>query len=223
MKRGLWALALVLLAVVLVPVSRASADTVPAGFVYRSGRQLMLDGAPYRFVGFNAFGMAGCATGSRWTDEQLDAYFAQLPPASMSRTWAFSRWGIDALEHVVASAERNGQKIILSLAEAGNGCEEPAKDDAWYQSGYQAGYLPWVQQVVTEFKDSPAIGMWELINEPGHHSMVDATTMKTFLDSVAGTIKGIDRYHLVESGAMAEYAPGFADFGLVHSGPNIDV
>jgi mannan endo-1,4-beta-mannosidase len=203
---------------------RAQATTaVPAGFVHRQGRTLMLDGSPYRFVGFNAFGMAGCATGTAWSCDQLDAYFGQLPADAMTRTWAFAHWGIAPLDQIVASAEAHQQKLVLSLAEAGSGCEPSTKDTTWYQSGYRTDYLTWVRDVVGRYRDSPAIGMWEIINEPGHLSTVDEPTLKAFLDSAAATIKGIDPYHLVESGAMAEYAPGNADFGLLHSGPDIDV
>ncbi len=186
----------------------------------------MLDGAPYRFVGFNAFGMAGCATGSPWSQNQLDTYLSQLPPRAMTRTWAFEHWGIGALDAIVASAQAHDQKLIFSLAgasKAGEGCEPDTKDSAWYQSGYQGDYLSWVRTVVSRYSGSPAIGMWEIMNEPGNLSTVDEPTLKAFLDSTAATIKGIDSYHLVESGAMAEYAPGNTDFGLLHSGPDIDV
>jgi mannan endo-1,4-beta-mannosidase len=215
---------LVVVAGVSAPaLRRAIAADAPAGFVYRQGHTLMLNGAPYRFVGFNAFGMAGCATGTAWTDDQLDGYFDQLPPAAMTRTWAFQRWGVAALDRTVAAAQRHGQKMILSLAEAGGGCEPTAKDVTWYRSGYQGDYLTWVRTVVTRYRDAPSIGMWEIINEAGHTSTVDGPTLKAFLDSVAATIKGIDPAHLVESGSMAEYAPGSADFAALHSGPDIDV
>jgi mannan endo-1,4-beta-mannosidase len=70
-------------------VAEASA-AAPAGFVYRNGRYLMLDGLPYRFVGFNSFGITGCATGTPWGRQQLDGLFGGLRPASMNRTWAFA-------------------------------------------------------------------------------------------------------------------------------------
>jgi hypothetical protein len=202
---------------------RAFAGSVPAGFVYRDGRYLMLDGQRYRFVGFNSFGITGCATGTPWGQEQLDGLFGSLPPGSMTRTWAFAGYGVQRLEPVVARAEANGQKLILSLANAGADCGESLKDFTWYQSGYRDAYLTWVRMVVARFKDSPAIGMWEIMNEPGNQSTVDTATMKDFLDTAAATIKGIDPYHLVSTGAMAEYTPGTTDFALVHSGPNIDV
>jgi hypothetical protein len=46
-----------------------------------------------------------------------------------------AHWGIDALDRIVAPAQAHGQKLILSLAEAGSGCEPSVKDTAWYQSG----------------------------------------------------------------------------------------
>jgi mannan endo-1,4-beta-mannosidase len=201
----------------------ASASSVPAGFVYRQGRDLMLDGRPYRFVGFNSFGITGCATGTPWEQDEMDAYFTSLPPASMTRTWAFEAYGVARLEPLVARAEAWGQKLILTLANAGADCGESLKGNDWYQDGYRGGYLSWVRTVVARFKDSPAIGMWEIMNEPGHLSTVDSATMKSFLDGAAAAIKGVDPQHLVSSGSMAEYTPGSTDFQLIHSGPDIDV
>lgn len=208
-------------------VAAGGVHDVPPGFVHRVGRNLMLDGEPYRFVGFNAFGMTGCATGKAWTRAELDAYFAGLPPAAMTRTWAFARYGVAALDLVVERAEAHGQKLILSLANQGRDCGEEAKDAAWYNGGFRGAYLSWVREVVARYRHSPAIGMWEIINEPGHQTTGVSTAMiKSFLDETAAVIKGIDPHHLVESGAMAEYTAGTGgseNYGLLHSGPHIDV
>ncbi|WP_185949826.1 RICIN domain-containing protein [Microbispora sp. KK1-11] len=201
--------------------------TAPAGFVYRSGRNLMLNGNLYRFAGFNAFGMTGCATGDPWTRAQLDTYFSGLPPVAMSRTWAFKSYGVDELDVIVERAQAHGQKLILSLANQGADCGEAAKDAAWYQGGFRGAYLSWVREVVTRYKNSPAIGMWEIINEPGHRTTGVTTSMiKAFLDETAAVIKTIDPHHLIESGAMAEFTEGTGtsdNYGTLHSGPNIDV
>lgn len=206
-----------------VRMSAVRAAGAPAGFVQRQGRYLTLDGQPYRFVGFNAYGITGCATGRPWTQAEIDAYLTSLPPASMTRTWAFQHFGVEQLELLVARAEAHGQKLILSLANADADCGEAKKDNAWYAGGYRGQYLSWVRTVVSRFRNSPAIGMWEIMNEPGHKSTVDDTTMKAFFDETAATIKEIDPYHLVSTGSMSEYTPGTNDFGYVHSGPNIDV
>jgi hypothetical protein len=203
----------------------AGAGAVPSGFVYRDGKDLKLDGQPYRFAGFNAFGMTGCATGTAWTQAELDTYFSGLPRAAMTRTWAFESFGDDALARIVASAEAHGQKLIFSLANQGQDCGESAKDLSWYQTGYKGAYLSWVRTVVTRFKDSPAIGMWEIINEPGYGMTLDVPTLKTFFDATAALIKGIDPNHLVETGTMAEYTypDKYTGYAILHSGPDIDV
>ncbi|MEV0595498.1 RICIN domain-containing protein [Nonomuraea cavernae] len=205
--------------------AEARASAVPPNFVHREGKDLKLDGRPYRFVGFNAFGMTGCATGTAWTQAELDAYFSGLPPAAMTRTWAFEWFGVEALDRIVASAEAHGQKLIFSLANQGQDCGESDKDLAWYRTGYQGGYLSWVTTVVSRFKDSPAIGMWELINEPGNGLALDVTTLKNFFDATAAAIKRIDPHHLVETGTMAEYAhpDKYTNYAILHSGPDIDV
>lgn len=206
---------------------------VPTGFVYRNGKTLLLDGHPYKFAGFNAYGMSGCETGSAWSKSMLDDYFSNLPSASMTRTWAFSAYGTSALDQIVASAAAHDQKLILSLADGNSNCrdydgspggEGTGKNTSWYVSGYKTNYLDWVRTVVSRYKDSPAVGMWEIINEPGHTGgKVDEATMRAFFDVAAATIKGIDQRHLVESGALGEYVSGTTDYAYVHGGPNVDV
>ena len=59
------------------------------GFLYREGRQLMLNGKPYRCVSFNSFQLCGCGHDYElFTDEQTEALFASLPDNTIVRTWA---------------------------------------------------------------------------------------------------------------------------------------
>ncbi|NUR47521.1 MAG: cellulase family glycosylhydrolase [Hamadaea sp.] len=241
LRAGVLAVALFL--GVLAPAGPAHAVTA-TGFVYRNGSTLMLDGLSYQFVGFNAYGMAGCATGSAWTAGQMDAYFAGLPPLSMTRVWAFapslSPVTTTALDLIVAKAAAHRQKVIFSLADGPSNCEKdgannPAVNDsgktrAWYQTGYQTVYLPWVAQVAQRYSTSPAVGMWEIMNEPGHRTSIASadkpaflTEMRSFFDTVAAAIKNADPNHLVESGTLAEYTNGTTDYAYVHGGPNVDV
>ena len=88
-------------------------QAAPAGFVTREGKNLMLNGAVYKFVGFNAYGMTGCYPRA-WTQEEIDAYFQSLPTASMTRIWAFEKQK-DNLDLVVTRAEANGQKFLHRL------------------------------------------------------------------------------------------------------------
>jgi mannan endo-1,4-beta-mannosidase len=210
------------------PVQSETQELAPANFLYRQGKQLYLNGAPYQMVGVNAFSLTGC--GAVPTAAQLDAFFAGQRPNSLTRTWAFRPQGLANIEKVVAAAAKYNQKLILTLADGRsycgewdgyNGSDGSGKQPSWYSSGFRTNYIPWVRQVVTRFKDSPAVGMWELINEPG-----DATpaAIKSFFNETSTVIKGIDPNHLISSGSWAPWAyGGEAGFRDLHDVPNIDV
>ncbi|AGZ41046.1 cellulase family glycosylhydrolase [Actinoplanes friuliensis] len=202
--------------------SSASAAAVPNhGFLTRSGRQLMLDGQPYKFVGVNAFGLTGCdGAGTDTSDAGLDAYFASLRPKSVTRTWAFKPFGLEIVDRVVAAAERHNQLVIFALADGANYCADGGHDAAFYAGGYKGAYLTWVRSVVARYRDSKAVAMWELMNEPKDAS--SDTVMKNFFDDTAAIIKSLDPNHLVSSGSQAAYVGGTSDYAYVHSGPNID-
>lgn len=220
------------IAVVLM-IRSFAATTPPAGFVYRSGKSLMLNGAPYKFVGFNAYGMTGCETGSPWNQAQIDAYFKSLPPASVTRIWAFKDRSAN-LDLVVARAEANNQKLVMTLGNGLKNCEGPSngydRDDGtslgttFFQTTYKGTYISWVKTAVAKYKNSPAVAMWEVSNEGGHQSSTSAAIMKSYYDTTAATIKGIDAQHLVSTGALAEYTyGGEAGYKSIHEGANIDV
>jgi hypothetical protein len=66
--------------------SGASGNTVkfggttpaPSGFVTRNGKDLMLGGSVYKFVGYNYFGLTGCADGTPDSQATVDRYFSGL-------------------------------------------------------------------------------------------------------------------------------------------------
>ena len=181
----------------------------------------MLDGRPYKFVGVNAFGLTGCdGVGTDTSAAGLDAFFAALRPKSVTRTWAFKPFGLDVVDRVVAAAERNNQMVIFALADGANFCADGGHDAAFYAGGYRGDYLTWVRSVVARYRDSKAVAMWELMNEP--KGAASDTIMKNFFDETAATIKSLDPNHLVSSGSQAAYVDGTNDYAYVHSGPNID-
>ena len=61
-------------------------------FLYREGRQLMLNGKPYQCASFNSFQLCGCGHDYElFTDEQIDNLFASLPKNTIVRTWCMGR------------------------------------------------------------------------------------------------------------------------------------
>ena len=134
------------------PVANDRAPTVSSGVIGTAGGQLVLDGAPYRFVGVNAYEIgtdwgtdAGC--GGMLSTGELDAFFASLPPHSLVRFWAFEGsmavnvrthridWG--PLDRVFAAAAAHHQLLVPSLTGQSGGCDNQHwQDPSWYQGGF---------------------------------------------------------------------------------------
>jgi hypothetical protein len=242
----------------LVAASRA----VPKGFLTRAGSRLVLDSKAFRFTGVNAYSLAtvwgrnaGC--GPAATDAQLDALFAGLRPNSLVRIWAYQGsmttnvvtgardW--TALDRVVAAAARRGQKLILSITGQGEGCDDGRwKDLTWYAGGYRtalnldprtritASYWDYTREIVTRYKSSPVVGMWELVGEPevsvaSTHACLDhdqaAGVLREFFDTVGGEVKRIDPHHLIHSGVIGSGQCGSSGehYTYVHESPALDV
>lgn len=240
-----------------------STETVPtpSGFVSRSGTQLRLGGAPYRFTGLNAYHLStdyavnyGC--GENNTVADVDAFFASLRPNSMVRVWAFQQLAWDktkgsmaftTFDRIVASAEKHGHKLVMSLANQwDHGCGETRKNEWWYGGGYRQvvtdgttvgqqtnklSYWDYVRTIVPRYANSPAVGMWEPLNEPEPSNAdfsctaTSAATFKAFFDVVGGEIHRLDPNHLVSSGLLGSGQCGAREgqYETLHQSPGIDV
>jgi mannan endo-1,4-beta-mannosidase len=192
-------------------------------------------------VGVNNYDLTGAHTGSAVSAADADAFFAQLPPHSMVRVWAFEEWGLPAVTQTVRLAEKYNQKVILALADGSTESgRSPKWTLAWYQGGYKSpfydaawgknvNYWNWVSTAVTAFKASPAVAIWELMNEPGSGSIVSnitTTDIKQFFDTNAAHIKQLDPIHLVSTGSggpWQTFQAGADGYAQVHSGPDIDL
>jgi hypothetical protein len=230
-------------------------------FLTRQGSQLEFGGAPYRVIGIDAYELAtdwghntGC--GGMVDDSTLESLFGSLPTHSLVRMWGFQGsmatnpvthqrdW--TGLDRVVAAAQRHGDLLVVSLANQPGDCDDGHwKDRAWYAGGYQnvypgngstiatVSYWDWVHEIVSRYRDSTAIGMWELVNEPeatdcalgsnvsncyGHQVCPDSgaatAAMTAFFDSVGNEIKRIDPHHLVESGVLGGAQCGWVGDGF---------
>jgi mannan endo-1,4-beta-mannosidase len=143
----------------------------------------------------------------------------------MVRVWAFEPWGIKPIEDTVRLAEKHGQKLILVLNDGTANCAVPELDPDWYRQGFRGAYFDWIERLATEFRDSPAVAIWELIGEGGLDAL-STDEVKQFYDESAARIKQIDPSHLVSTGALAPWQSfqfGAAGYAYVHSGPNIDL
>lgn len=224
------------LAFIFVPSLRAQGDggnpevAPPKGFIYRDGSQLMLNGKPYQSASFNSFQLSGCGHEYEvFTDAEVNSLFASLPDNILIRTWAFPG-SAAKIGQVIKAAEEHDIKLLLTLADGRSHCGHTdgakngggsGKRSDWYVSGFRTHYLPHAREMTATYKDSPAVGMWEIINEPGD---ADWRTIKSFLDEVAAEIKENDPNHLVSTGSWAPWAyDGVDNFRALHESPDIDV
>ena len=186
---------LILVMALLMAVPISAKPKYRKGFLYREGRQLMLNGKPYRCVSFNSFQLCGCGHDYElFTDEQTEALFASLPDNAIVRTWATPAFH-HRTDYLVRLAEKYDIKLILSLGDGRSGCGDfdgapdgdgSGKTQEWYERGFRDKYLPHVIEMTTRYKDSPAIAMWEIINEPGE---ADWATIRDFLHEVAEVLR----------------------------------
>jgi alpha-galactosidase len=215
---------------------------MPRGVIAARGGSLWLNGAPYRFTGINAYDLAtdwsvnkGCGT----QVNDLDGFFGQLRDNSLVRFWAFQDLATNkttgvrdwtGMDRVMAAAERHHQRVIMVLGNEWGVCDH-AKDTSFFAGGYRtvvggqlASYWDYLHEIVGRYRTSPALGMWELINEP-EVSCGAAATLRSFFDTVGGELKRLDPTHLLESGVIGGNQCGLAgnDYLTVQSSPAVDV
>jgi hypothetical protein len=203
-----------------------------ASFVTRRGRELVLDGRPFTFVGFNIYNansLNNCwyALGDgSGLDTVLDSiggaqnvfrawFFQYLATRDGARDWT-------AFDHTLQVAARHGQRVIATLGDQWGDCERPDRsdfrDEAWYRSGYRAtpdnpytskSYRDWVTEIVSRYRNEPTILAWQLMNEAedpvarqGECSATAPATLRSWANDLASLVKRIDPNHLLSIGTM---------------------
>lgn len=158
-------------------------------FVTASGTQLLLDGQPFRFAGFNIYN-ANSFNDSCWSDlgtgSALDDALTTIGPGqTVFRAWFFQNMATTntqrdwtAFDHTLGIARQHRVRVIATLGNFWNDCEGGAvtgryRTESWYRSGYRtlrtptlpATYREWVAEVVSRYRDDPTIMAWQLMNE----------------------------------------------------------
>jgi hypothetical protein len=205
------------------------------------------------------------------SEDQMNQLFASLPPNSLVRFWAFqgtiaTNVNTDQLDwapidRVFAAAEAHHQRLIVVISGQGSGCDGSHwQDPSWYDGGFKdvfndptttdgTGHTPlsyweYLQDIVSRYASSPALGMWEPMSEAeastcppqyeptncsGHQTCPDeaaaATALRYFFYTVGAEIHALDPKHLVESGLLAGGQCGTqgSDYQYVSASPGIDV
>ena len=212
---------------------------------------------------------AGC--GGMATTAQIDAFFASLRPDSLVRFWAFQGtmatnvhtgqldWA--PLDNVFYEAARYHVYLIPVISGQGNLCDGGTwQDPTWYRGGFRdvynspsnsngrglnpLSYWNYMNDIVSRYADSPALGMWEPMSEAeastcpaafeptdcsGHQTCPNETTaaaaLRYFFTTVGGQIHLLDPEHLVEAGLLGSGQCGTSggDYEKVGGSFGIDV
>lgn len=195
-------------------------------FVTVSGTQLILNGQPFRFIGFNLASITGICLGPNtpnWTTTQMDTYFSGLPANGVSRVFAVQTISPSYITSIVNEATKYQQHLIIVLGDDDSYCndtdgapngEGSGKTLAYYQSGWKNDYLKWINQIVPPLANNTTIAMWEIANEPflvgATFSQVGLSTAQAYINGAAAAIRADDPNHLVTIGAASVDAMGGA-------------
>jgi hypothetical protein len=236
----------------------ATQAPAPSPYLHVKGSQFELDGKPFRLIGINAPQLATYYPVNGGCGAQVDplTFFNELPLDTTVRVGfqqdaivnaQTGQWDWRGLDRVVDAAQASPKHplLIVSLASQGGTCDANVwKSAAWYQGGYmqpandydhlpRQSYWNFMTAVVTRYKSSTAIAMWEPVGEPeadtcdaglvggqcyGHNVCPPNASqiLRQFFDTVGGQIHKLDPNHLVGDGAL-----GGGQCGWTGTGPAV--
>ena len=229
------------------PPPPGAANPPIAGFVARSGTNLVLNGATYRFTGFNIYN-----ANSRWNcwypmvgggldralrdigggQEVIRAWFFQpLATSNGRRDWT-------AFDATLATARARGVRVVATLTDHWGACESTGqKAEAWYTGGYRSAvaggtttsYREFVREVVSRYRGDPTVLMWQMVNEAESKTAGGGcsagSVLRGFADDVGGLIRSIDANHLISLGTLGGSQCGIDGdkYRVIHESPFVDV
>ncbi len=225
--------ALLLLTGVLSACSGSASE-----FVTRSGAQLMVGGAPFRFVGFNLYDAAAtdgysCSPATRLDDSALSDIMHTIHDragATVVRFWAYQTYtaaGTDwsGTDRIITAASKAGLRVMPVLEDGPGDCSTgqrgmslaQAAGGKWYSAGYRQplgaaklSYRDYVRVVATHYRDNPTILGWTMVNEAetSERDSSGTSALVPFAADISSVIKAADPRHLVTLGTQANGAPG---------------
>ncbi len=206
-------------------------------FVTRSGTELRIGDAPFRFVGFNLYDAAAsdgyaCSPSTRLDDDALDEAMRSIHDAggTVVRFWAYQTYtagGTDfsGVDRVLDAARAHDLRVLPVLEDGPGDCStgesgvalSAVGDGSWYAEGYRVplgsaavSYREYVRRIATHYRDDPTVAAWSLVNEAEttQRDADGASVLVDFARDVAGVVHAADPHHLVTLGTQSNGAPG---------------
>lgn len=219
------------------PAPQPPREPIPS-FVTAQGRDFLVDGAPFRFVGVNIYDAAAterysCDPALRMSPDELEATMRTLHDSygvSVVRFWAYQTYtasGQDwsGVDRVIDIARRVGIRLLPVLEDGPGYCTTMAEavpkslyqDDTWFTDGYRAqygtapmSYRDYAKVVAEHYRDEPTILGWSLMNE-ADTSARDGTGRSVLVDfarDMGRVVASVDANHLITLGTQSNGARG---------------
>jgi mannan endo-1,4-beta-mannosidase len=180
------------LAALIACTASAQARAASDSFVGRSGQDLTLNGASWRFIAYNNYQLTslpgGYDCGQADTQADLDEVMqnAAASGASVIRTWFFQSYydlnaqggrtspSWTAFDRVLDTAARYGLKVIPVLVNEYQQCEPASvtKNLGFFQSayeqpgyGYPLSFKQYATTVAQHYADNSTVAFWQIGNE----------------------------------------------------------
>lgn len=184
--------------------------------ITRSGTKLMRNGQQWKFAGVNADKWFGCWGGEEVpSDADLEKYFSQLNPHSLTRIWPYDHMGDKAMmDKVIAAAAKHGQYLMVTLFDGNDG--QCGSDAIGNVSSNMSAITPFIQNYAKgKHPNANAIAVWELSNEDCNGG---------WFKDMAPRIKQLDPNTLISTGSHAAWCyDGTGGYISAHDSPAIDL
>ena len=180
--------------------------------ISRDGVKLMRAGEQWKFAGINAdgWGLNDCRSlpeydePSNMTDENIDRYFRELNPHSVTRIWPYKgQASIPLMDKIVSAAEKHGQYLAPAFFDGNNDGTQCGS----MRYGNAPANLAHIEPIIKRYakdtgtRKTNSIAFWEISNE------ISLIENLAWYNAIARGMKQWDPKTLVGSGASA-YSPG---------------
>jgi len=175
-------------------------------FVRRVKRSILLNGAPFRFVGVSSWALLAAPPCNSSSPEEREAWmqsaYDQLVPSrsKVARFYAFqSSAGPSGLDFTlfdasVRYARRAGVRLVFVLEDADGSCGDGgARDASWYAGGYQnpygtytLSYKAFAEALALHFRDEPTVLGYVLVQSLGG---ADTNTLRGFVNDMGQMLR----------------------------------
>ena len=187
--------------------------------ITRDGTKLMRAGKQWKFAGVNADKWFGCWGAAQVpSDAQIEKYFKELNPGSLTRIWPYRHMGDSAMmDKIVAAAARNNQYLMVTLFDGNDGqCGSQDIDAPDALPRNVASITPFIQRYKKGVHpNANAIAVWEMSNEDCSGG---------WFKGLAPKLKEIDPPTLVSTGSHAAWCySGTGAYIDAHNSPAIDL